>query len=580
QCYDELNLSAPHKIMQIHKEYIDAGSEIIETNTYGANRLKLKQFGLEDRVREINLKGVEIAKKAAGDTIYIAGSMGKLSTTFDLKDEITDDKVREIYREQADTLIEGGVDLIIIETISTLSRMIHAIEVVREIADIPIVAQMTFSDEGLTHRGSTVIEVVKALDDLEVDVVGINCTTGPQPMLENIKIMAKNTHLPLSAQPNAGLPSRVEGRYIYLSTPEYMAEYAKRFIQSGVVIVGGCCGTTPAHIKAIKGAVKALQPSRKLFVEVELEEEAEVVIDPSHEVESSPFARKIGQKFVTCVEVDPPRGINIQRELDGARLLKDAGIDAVNIADGPRASARMSPIHLARILEEEVGIETIVHFCARDRNILGIQSDLIGSHILGLRNILLITGDPPKLGDYPNATSVFDVDSIGLVKIARNLNMGKDLAGNPIGNPTSFFIGVGANPGAIDLSEEIRRLYLKIKAGADFIMTQPVYKPELLEDFIKKIEDINIPIFVGILPLTSYRNAEFLHNEVPGMSIPDDIRERMRLAKSASEAREEGVSIAIEALTACKNLPKIAGAYIMPPFGRYDLAVKVAGAVM
>ena len=276
-------------------------------------------------------------------------------------------------------------------------------------------------------------------------------------MFENIKIMSKCSNLILSAQPNAGHPRMVEGRLIYLSTPEYMAEYAKRFIQNGVFIVGGCCGTTPEHIRAIKGAVKALQPSRKISVKVEIEERIEPAIENLPQLEKSPFAKKIGQKFVLCVEVDPPRGINIQRELDGAKLLKESGIDAVNIADGPRATARMSPIHLARILEEEVGIETIVHFCARDRNILGIQSDLIGSHILGLRNILLITGDPPKLGDYPNATSVFDVDSIGLVKMAQNLNHGKDLAGNPIGSPTSFFIGVGANPGAIDLNEEIRQ---------------------------------------------------------------------------------------------------------------------------
>jgi len=580
KCYDELNLSEPHKIELIHKEYIDAGAEIIETNTYGANRLRLKPFGLEDKVKEINIKGVQIAKKAAGKRIYVAGSIGKLSTTFDLKLELSDDMVREIYGEQAKALIEGGVDLIMIETISNLKRMCLAIEVVKEIADIPVIAQMTFSEEGVTHYGSTIPEVTRTLDGLKVDALGMNCTTGPQQMMENIKVMAKNTSLPLSAQPNAGEPSMVDGRYMYLSTPEYLAENAKRFIQYGVLIVGGCCGTTPLHIKAIKGAVKALQPSRKIKVKVTEQVRKKDKIEVIPHPEKSPFARIINKKFVTCVEVDPPRGINITRELDAARMLKDAGIDAINIADGPRATARMSPIHIASVLSEKVGIETIVHFCARDRNILGIQSDLIGSHILGLHNVLLVTGDPPKLGDYPNATSVFDVDSIGLVKIARNLNMGKDLAGNPIGKPTSFFIGVGANPGAIDIDEEIRRLYLKVNAGAEYILTQPVYKPEFLEDFLKKIEDINIPVFVGILPLMSYKNAEFLHNEVPGMSIPDDIRARMKRAKTSSIAREEGVNIATEALIACKNLPKIAGTYIMPPFGKYDLAIKVAKAVM
>jgi len=288
----------------------------------------------------------------------------------------------------------------------------------------------------------------------------------------------------------------------------------------------------------------------------------------------------MGKKFLVCVEVDPPRGLSIKHELEGAKKLKDAGVDAVNIADGPRATARMSPIHLARILEQDVGIETVVHFCTRDRNVLGIQSDLIGSHLLGIRNLMLITGDPPKLGDYPDATSVFDVDAIGLVKIASNLNKGRDLAGNPIGAPTSFLLGVGANPGAIDIDEEVRRLHLKVKAGAEYIFTQPVYKPKLLEEFLKLIHDINIPVHVGILPLVSYKNAEFLHHEVPGMAIPDDIRERMKSAKTNKIAREEGVNIAIEALTACKNLPKIAGAYIMPPLGKYDLAIRVVSAVM
>jgi len=450
-----------------------------------------------------------------------------------------------------------------------------AIEAARTITDKPIISQMTFSDERQTPMGESLEQTARELSGTDIDSIGLNCSIGPQPMLEILEKLRGLTDKYISIQPNAGTPRMVEGRFIYLTSPEYMAEYAKRFIQSGASVIGGCCGTTPQHIKAMCSAVMALQP-----VHVEVKENIQIQNDvrtlPATAFhERSKLGSNLGQKFFLSVEIDPPKGLDPGKSLEAARLMMDNGVDAINIADGPRASARMSPMALASLMEKNIGIETILHYCCRDRNLLGMQSDLIGAHALGLRNLLIITGDPPKLGDYPDATAVYDVDSIGLVRIVNNMNHGLDVGSNPLKGTTGFTIGVGANPGAIDLETEIKRFFQKIDAGAEFVLTQPVYEPSLLEKFLELTRVAEIPILVGILPLTSFKNAEFLHNEVPGMQIPPAVLEKMRKAPGGEKARQMGVSISRDALKGCMSFPRVKGAYIMPPFGRYDAVLQI-----
>lgn len=583
QCFDALNLFRPHMVKQIHREYLMAGAEVLETNTFGANEVKLAGFGLADKVEEINLQGVKLAREVAGDLAYVAGSIGPLGKPLAPIGTISHEEATACFHNQAKALLSGEVDLIILETFSDLEEMKIAIKAVRSLSDIPIIAQMTLLENKKTLYGISPETIARELSKEQVDAIGLNCSVGPAIMLEAIEEMRSETQLPLSAQPNAGLPKRFDGRFIYLATPEYMAEYARRFIQKGVNIVGACCGSTPEHIRAIKAAVKALQPAyelrttnHELLITVEEEVTAEIrrpEVKPRQAMESL-LASKIKEgEFVVSIEIDPPHGADPTKALEAAAAVRGNNVDAINIADGPRASARMSPLALGLLIKNKVGMEIILHYCCRDRNILGMQSDLLGAHSLGIRNLLLVTGDPPKLGDYPFATAVFDVDSIGLVRIAQNLNEGKDLIGNPIGEPTNFFIGVGANPGAIDLDTEIRRFAEKVKNGAQYCLTQPVFNIRLFENFLKRIKDFKIPVLVGILPLYSYRNAEFLHNEVPGMQIPDHIRERIRRADSPEAARQEGVKIAQEVL---KELaPMAQGAYLMPPFGKVQLALQV-----
>ncbi|MBN1900909.1 bifunctional homocysteine S-methyltransferase/methylenetetrahydrofolate reductase [Candidatus Sumerlaeota bacterium] len=576
QCYENLNLTRPDLIEKIHREYVSAGADILETNTFGANRMVLTPHGLGEQLREINQAGVAIAKKATRglDHVFIAGSIGPLGKAVEPLGPVSLQEARDIYHEQASALIDAGVDLIIVETLSHLPTMKTAIEGARKASgDIPILAQMTLNEDIKTFEGFTPNQVVSELSKTPIQAVGFNCSVGPAGMLEAVQAARGATSLPLSCQPNAGFPQKIEGRTLYLATPEYFAEFTKRFIQSGVNIVGSCCGSTPAHTRAIKNAVRAFIPGN-VTAHVYIEEKR---VRPETKEETPPttlFARKImNGKFVVSVEIDPPGGTSADKVIEGARKMRNSGIDAINIADGPRATARMNPLSLAVLIQNSVGIEPIVHYCCRDRNLLGIQSDLIGAHVLGLHNILLITGDPPKMGDYPFATAVFDVDSIGLVKIAKNLNRGLDLAGNPIKGQTSFFIGVGANPGAMDLDEETRRFEKKVAGGAQYALTQPVYDVSLLKRFLKRIESFRIPILVGILPLSSYKNAEFLHNEVPGMQIPEAIRERMRKMDTREAAQEEGVKIAREALLEAR--PMVEGVYIMPPFGRVEAALNV-----
>ncbi|UCG53113.1 MAG: bifunctional homocysteine S-methyltransferase/methylenetetrahydrofolate reductase [Candidatus Latescibacterota bacterium] len=573
-CFDELNLTRPSLVQEVHDAYVSVGAEIIETNTFGANRFKLASFGLEDRVKKINQAGARIARKSAGQRVYVAASVGPLGKPLRPLGKITREQAFEAFREQAEALTDE-VDLFMIETIPNIEEMKIAIEAVSSVSDLPIVGQLTFSDEGETLLGESPAQVVEDLASYDLAALGCNCSIGPQPMLEIIDKMRQHTDRRLSAMPNAGAPRLVESRFIYLTSPEYMAEYARRFIQSGVSLIGGCCGTTPKHIKAMADAIRALRPVHYQVAELPQAEKEEKALPVSPFVERSRFANALGKEFVISVEIDPPKGLDPGKSLEGARLLKVHGVHVINIADGPRASARMSPMALATLIERNVGIETLLHYCCRDRNLLGMQADLIGAHAIGLRNLLIITGDPPKLGDYPSATAVFDVDSIGLVQIVRNLNQGMDLAGNPLGAATSFAIGVGANPGAVDLDTEVRRFHEKVAAGAEFVLTQPVYEAELLGRFLDLTKDCDIPVLVGLLPLSSYKNAEFLHNEVPGMQIPQRIRDIMKKAPAGEKARARGIEIAREALIQCRTLSRVKGAYIMPPFGQYDAALKI-----
>lgn len=580
RCYDELNLSQPDLVCEIHKAYLDAGAQVIETNSYGANRSKLTPHGLDGKLEEMNREAVRLAKRAVTESrrdAFVAGAVGPLGSPLQRTDAPKPDEMQEIFSEQIVTLADAGVDCILIETISHLDEMRRAIRAAREGTDLPVLAQMTFTEEGTTIFGDRPEEVAPLLLAEGADLVGVNCSIGPKPMLTVLERLSTAGDFLLSAQPNAGSPQRVEGRYMYFCSPEYMATYAHQFIrQTGVNLIGGCCGTTPEHIRAVAAAVRSLQPTRIETSVVTQKEEQAPEVTPVEAGDKSRFARRLfSGKFVTSVEVNPPRGTGIKKVVAGARAVQAAGVDAVNIPDGPRASARMSPLSLGAMLAREAEIDVLLHYCCRDRNLLGMQSDLLGAHVLGLRNLLVVTGDPPKLGDYPSATAVFDVDSIGLTRIVNKLNHGRDLADNSIGQPTSFLIGVGVNPGAPNLDEEIERLKEKVDAGAEYIMTQPVFDAGRLHEFLRRVEEVTLPIVVGILPLTSYRNAEFYHNEVPGMNIPDGVRERMRKAGSGETARREGIAIARHALEGSAELPEVKGVYVMPPFGRYEMAIEV-----
>ncbi|MCK5572449.1 MAG: bifunctional homocysteine S-methyltransferase/methylenetetrahydrofolate reductase, partial [Bacteroidetes bacterium] len=506
-CFDELNLTNPDLVCQLHEDYVNAGADIIETNTYGANHFKLAPHGLESKTYEINLKGAQLAKQAAADKALVAGSVGPLGVEIEPLGRLAYDEARDVFREQIRGLLDGGVDLIILETFGLPAELIQAIRAARELnQDIPLIAQITINEEGKLLRGASLQVFVDAVREHAVDVIGMNCSVGPKAMLDALEELKTLTQLPISIQPNAGLPQRIGGRNIYMTSPEYMAEYAKRFIQTGAAIVGGCCGTNPEHIKAIRRAVHALQPAKRMDVRAaELKVTAPETVRVYEKTEKSRLMNRLLRKeFITLVELVSPRGVSPSKQLSKARQLFNFGIDAINIPDGPRASARMSALSLAVLMQREVGIETVLHFACRDRNVIGMQSDLLGAWALGLRNVLAITGDPPKLGNYPDATAVFDVDAIGLTNLLNRLNHGLDLAGNPIGEPTGFSIGVGVNPGAMNLDEELRRLDWKVDAGAEYMITQPVFDVSILERFMKRTEHVNIPLICGIWPLVSY----------------------------------------------------------------------------
>src|SRR5437879_285873 len=580
RCYDELNISQPDLIRSVHHEYLQAGAEIVETNTFGGNSYRLDRHGLGGKVREINFAGARLAKEAAKSfDAWVAGSVGPLGIRIEPLGKTSFQEAKDAFREQITALLEGGVDLLILETFGYVEELHQALLAARELnPKLPVIAQVTVDEEANCLDGSTPETFAPRLEQWGADVMGCNCSVGPVAMLDAIERVRAATSLPVSAQPNAGIPRSVEGRNIYLCSPEYMASYTRKFVTAGVKLVGGCCGTTPEHIRVMKSALRASQArARASDPQIKTKTTLPRAIPTVPLSERSRLGAKVAQgQFVTMVEIVPPKGTNIQKELEGARFLKSVGVDGINIPDSPRASARMSNQALSVLLQQQAGIEAILHYTCRDRNVLCIQSDLLGAAAVGIGNLICITGDPPKMGGYPDATAGFDVDAIGLVNIVHNLNRGLDIGGNPIGNGTGFAIGVGANPGVSNIDEEIHRFEYKVEAGAEFAVTQPVFDLSLLENFLRRIEHCRIPVIAGIWPLVSVRNAEFMKDELR-VSVPDSIVERMAKAPTPEAARQEGVAIAREMLIAVRDL--VQGAQISAPNGKYAAAVDVLQAL-
>ena len=585
RCYDELNLSQPDLIRAIHEEYLQAGAEIIETNTFGGNRFRLQRHGLQDKVHDVNVAGAKIARQAADQIrdkqatqAYVAGAVGPIGVQIEPLGKVSFEEARAAFAEQIRALAEGGVDLLVLETMTSLNEVHQAILAAREAApQLPILAMMTIDEEGNTLDGSSPEVAAQKLTEWGVDAVGCNCSAGPATILSAIERMRTATTLPLVAMPNAGMPRAVDGRNIYLCSPEYMASFARKFAQAGVQFVGGCCGTTPSHIRAMRSALRALDARKSGPVTSASVTVPNTVTVPPLEERSKLGADLVAGKFIALVEIVPPRGISAHRELQAAALLAQNGVEAINVPDSPRASARMSALSLCLQIQQQVGIESVLHYTCRDRNVLSIQSDLLGAASLGLRNILCLTGDPPKLGNYPDATAVFDVDAIGLVNIVRNLNSGLDIGGNSIGASTGFAIGVAANPGVPDLDNEVRRFAYKVEAGAEYAITQPVFDLRLLEAFLKRVEQFRLPVIAGIWPLVSLRNAEFMRNDLR-VFVPDDILLRMQQADTPELARAEGVKIAQEMLVAARDM--VQGVQVSAPSGRFEAALTVMESVL
>jgi methionine synthase / methylenetetrahydrofolate reductase(NADPH) len=577
--YDELNLSQPELIRGTHHEYLQAGAELVETNTFGGNSFRLGRYSMSDRVKDVNHAGARVAREAAKSfDAFVAGSVGPLGIRIEPLGKTSFEEARAAFREQISALIEGGVDLLMFETFGYIEELHQALLAARDVdAKIPLVAQVTVDEDSNALDGSTPEIFAPRLEEWGADVIGCNCSVGPVAMLEAVERIRAATSLPLSAQPNAGIPRSVDGRNIYLCSPEYMASYARKFVAAGVRLVGGCCGTTPDHIRVMKNALRVGEARTKAAT-IAVKDDAVPKSAPAVPLEKrSRLGAKIATgEFVTMVEIVPPKGTDVLKELDGGKFLKSVGVDAINIPDSPRASARMSNQALSLLMQQQVGIEAVLHYTCRDRNVLCIQSDLLGASATGIHNLICITGDPPKMGNYPDATAVFDVDAIGLVNIVHNLNRGQDIGGNPLGTGTGFVIGVGANPGVQNLDEEIKRFEYKVQAGAEYAVTQPVFDLCLLENFLKRIEQFRIPVVAGIWPLQSARNAEFMKNELR-VSVPDSILQRMTNAKTPEAAREEGVAIAREMLIAVRGV--VQGAQISAPMGRYSAAVDVLEAL-
>jgi homocysteine S-methyltransferase len=578
-CLEALVLDNADIVRRVHEDYIAAGADIIETNTFGANRFRLARHGLESRVRDINFKAARLARDAReihGHAVFVAGAIGPTGRMLATAGDVRPGEVRAAIREQAEALLEGGVDLLILETFPDIAELREAILAIKSCCDLPVVAQLTFQRDGRTYAGEPPDEVANIASALGADVAGVNCSLGPQSALEVIDQMAANTAIRLSAMPNAGLPKFMDGRLVYPATPDYYAEYAKKLVLAGANIVGGCCGTTPEHTSAMREMLagewntrgRAPSPSRAATPSVVTVSAPHRPDEPGDEDTPRTMRDKLAAgEFVVSIELDPPRGLNPRKAIEGAAHLKALGADCINIGDSPMARVRMSAIALAVLIEQRVGIETIIHFTSRDRNLMAIQSDLLGAHALGIRNVIALTGDPPSGGDYARATGVWDVDSIGFIRILKMLNGGSDWAGNSIGKGTDFFVACAANPTADNVDLEIDRVRRKIEAGADALMTQQIYSAEILESFLKRLGPIEIPLLVGIMPLQSHRHTEFIHNELAGVFVPEDVRERMRLAGENGVA--EGIAQARELLAACR--PLVQGTYLVPSFGRYEV---------
>jgi homocysteine S-methyltransferase len=588
-CYDELNLVRPELVARIHEEYAAAGAEILETNTFGANPIKLSSFGLAERTEEINREAARIARAAAsghagaaagdqGAPVAVAGAIGPLGLRIEPWGPTSLAEAEALFRRQVRGLLEGGVDGFVLETFSDLTEIACAYRAVRAESDLPVVAQMTVGQDGKTAYGSGPAQIAGALSELGADVVGLNCAVGPAVMLDAIEDMAESVSLPLSAQPNAGLPRSVGDRKIYLASPEYMAQYARRMIDVGVRFVGGCCGTTPDHVKRIRDAVASVQPrhvsvqvpARPVAAGAPLAEAVPVPLEAR-----SAWGRKLARgELVASVELLPPHSWDADVVVAPARRLKVAGVDAVSIVESPRSRSRMGALSAALIVERDVGIETIVHYTCRDKNMLGMISDLLGAAAAGLRNVLVVSGDIPAMGPYPDATAVFDIDSIGLTNVVQGLNRGVDPGGNSIGAPTEFVQGVALNQGAVDMARELQRLDYKIDAGADFAVTQPVFDASALKRALDSARG-RLPVVAGIWPLLNHRNAEFLANEMPGVHVPAATVERMRCAEEGGPeaALEEGIAIAVELVDAVR--PWVQGFHLSAPSRRVDVALRV-----
>ncbi len=574
-CYDELSVSQPALIHGIHESYVRAGAEAIETNTFGANPVKLSSYGLEDRTEELNRVGAQIAREVAGDRVSVLGAVGPLGIRIEPWGPTAREEAIGYFRRQVLGLLEGGVDGFVLETFSDLDELKTAFTSIRESTDLPLIAQLTIGEDGNTAFGSDVEKIAAALTEWGANVIGLNCSVGPAIMLDAIERMAAVTDLPLSAQPNAGMPRVVGDRKIYLSSPEYMARYALRMVDAGARFVGGCCGTTPDHIKMIADQVATREPRQHNSVQRRSDVHRAAPVGATPLDQRSRWGAKLARgQWVTTVELLPPKGASSTKLIEWARQLKVAGADAVSLLDGARAQSRMGVIPSAIIIEHQVGIETIAHYTCRDRNMLGMISDLLGASAAGLRNLLIVTGDPPRTGPYPDSTAVFDIDSIGLTNVVYRLNHGLDPGGNPLGQPTEYVIGVAANQAAADSQREQSRLHWKIDAGADFIVTQPVFDARQLAAFLEQVQP-SIPVIAGLWPITSLRNAEFLANEVPGTSLPTSVMERMRKADASGDdaAAEEGIAIAREVQDAIRDL--VQGVQISAPVGRIASAVAV-----
>jgi methionine synthase / methylenetetrahydrofolate reductase(NADPH) len=576
RCFDELNLTQPDLVAEVHQSYVRAGADVLETNTFGANRVKLGTFGLADRVRAINLQGARVARHAARDDAYVAGAVGPLGVRVEPWGRTGLDEAEQWFREQAEALLEGGVELFLLETFRDINELGAAMRAVRSLCALPIVAQVTTEEDGNSLDGTPPETFAPKVASLGADIVGLNCSVGPAAMLETIERIASVYGGRLAAQPNAGRPRDVEGRNIYLCSPEYMASYARRFILNGVKLVGGCCGTTPEHIRHIKMAVRSLAPAAAARVpRLVAPADATAPVAPVRREAKSRLANALARgEFVVAARVTPPKGHQCPDLLDRARELRIRGLDVVQVSEGARTGARMSPLSVAVLIAQQAGLETMLNYTCRDHSLLGMQSDLLGAHAMGLRNVLVTTGEPPHVGDYQDATAVFDVDSIGLTNVLTRLNQGFDIGGKPIGSPTAFHIGVAANPSALNLDEEVRRFHYKVEAGAEFVVTHPVFDPDDLARFLSRIAPVPIPVIAGVRPLESLRHAEFLANEVPGLRVPARFVQRIREAEEAGTALAEGVQIATEISRLIR--PSVQGLQVWTSRGRLDIVPTIA----